>query len=64
MHSKQDGHQGRPTPNYNVQIATQNQYVTNYDVFDCPDDKSNLLEFVDTCTEENAVKPQAVVPGA
>lgn len=64
MHSKQDGHQGRPTPNYNVQIATQNQYVTNYDVFDCPDDKSNLLEFVDTCTEENAVKPQAVVADA
>lgn len=64
MHSKQDGHQGRPTPNYNVQIATQNQYVVNYDVFDCADDKSALLDFVDTCIAENEVRPQAVVADA
>ena len=34
MHAKEDGYEGMATPNYNVQTATQNQYVTNYDTYD------------------------------
>ena len=64
MHAKEDGYLGQPTPNYNVQIATQNQYVTNYDVFDNAADKATALDFVETCVEENEVKPEAVVEDA
>ena len=64
MHAKEDGYAGQPTPNYNVQIATQNQYVTNYDVFDNAADKATALDFVETCVEENGVKPEAVVEDA
>ena len=60
MHAKEDGYDGRPTPNYNVQIATQNQYVLNYDVYDQANDKSIALDFVDTCIEENKVVPKSV----
>lgn len=35
---KEDGYTVVATPNYNVQIATQNQYVTNYEAHDCADD--------------------------
>ena len=61
MHAKEDGYEGMSTPNYNVQIATQNQYVTNYGAYDTPDDKSVAIEFTDTCVEENGVKPSAVI---
>lgn len=64
MPAKEDGYDGKPTPNYNVQIATQNQYVTNFDVFDTSSDKDTALEFIDTCIEENGVKPAAVVEDA
>lgn len=64
MHAKEDGYNGMATPNYNVQIATQNQYVTNYDAYDSADDKSIAMDFVNTCIEENGVKPRAVVEDA
>lgn len=64
MHAKEDGYEGNATPNYNVQIATQNQYVTNYGAYDSAEDKSIAMEFVDTCVEENGVKPSAVVEDA
>ena len=64
MHAKEDGYAGQPTPNYNVQIATKNQYVTNYDVFDTPADNATALDFIETCVEENGVKPEAVVEDA
>ena len=64
MHAKEDGYEGHATPNYNVQIATQNQYVTNYGAYDQPSDKSIAMDFVDTCIEENGVKPSSVVEDA
>lgn len=64
MHAKEDGYEGMATPNYNVQIATQNQYVTNYGAYDSADDKSIAIDFVDTCVEENGVSPSAVVEDA
>lgn len=64
MHAKEDGYDGMATPNYNVQIATRNQYVTNYGAYDQADDKSVAIEFVDTCVEENGVSPAAVVEDA
>jgi transposase len=64
MHAKEDGYDQRPTPNYNVQMATQNQYVINYDVSDKPNDKDTAVEFIEECIKENGVKPQAVVEDA
>lgn len=64
MHAKEDGYEARSTPNYNVQIATQNQYVTNYGAYDQPSDKSIAMDFVDTCIEENGVTPSTVVEDA
>jgi transposase len=64
FHAKEDGYEQHPTPNYNVQAATQKQYVTNYEVYDTPNDKDTALDFVDKCIAENQVKPKAVVEDA
>lgn len=64
MHAKEDGYEGMASPNYNVQIATQNQYVTNYGAYDSAEDKSIAMDFIDTCVEENGVRPSAVVEDA
>lgn len=64
MHAKEDGYEGMATPNYNVQIATQQQYVTNYGAYDQPSDKAVAMDFVDSCIEENGVRPSAVVEDA
>lgn len=64
MHAKEDGYDGKATPNFNVQTAAQNQYVTNFGVYSAPDDKSVALDFIDTCIEENGVKPSCVVEDA
>lgn len=64
MHAKEDGYDAGATPNYNTQIATQNQYVTNYGVYDNPSDHTTAIDFIDTCVTENGVKPKAVVEDA
>lgn len=64
MHAKEDGYDGKATPNYNVQIATQNQYVTNYEAYDSAEDKSIAMDFVNTCIQENGIRPGAVVEDA
>lgn len=64
MHAKEDGYDGKATPNYNVQIATQNQYVTNYEAYDSAEDKSIAMDFVNTCIQENGMRPGAVVEDA
>lgn len=64
MHAKEDSYDGKATPNYNVQAATQNQYVTNFEVYDTPSDKDTAVDFVNICIEENGVKPEAVVEDA
>ena len=64
MHAKEDGYEGFATPNYNVQIATTNQYVTNYGTYDTPSDKDTALDFIDECIQRNGVRPEAVVEDA
>ena len=64
MYAKEDGYEGKATPNYNVQIATQDQYVTNYGAYDSAEDKSIAMDFVDTCVKENGVKPSSVIEDA
>lgn len=64
MHAKEDGYDGAATPNHNIQIATQNRYVTNYEAYDSAEDKSVAMDFVHTCIEENGVKPKTIVEDA
>lgn len=64
MHAKEDGYDGMATPNYNVQIATTDQYVTNYGAYDTPSDKDTALDFIDESIELNGVSPEAVVEDA
>lgn len=64
MHAKEDGYQGMAPPNYNVQIATQNQYITNYGAYDAAEDRSTALDFIDTSIEENGTRPSSVVEDA
>lgn len=64
MHAKEDGYEGLATPNYNVQVSTNNQYVTNYEVYDTPSDKDTMVDYVDKCMDENGQKPKTVVADA
>lgn len=64
MKAKEDGYKADATPNYNVQAATQNQYVTNYGAYDTSSDKAVSLGFTDQCIQENGVKPSSVVEDA
>lgn len=64
MHAKEDGYDSFATPNYNVQIATIDQYVTNYGAYDTPSDKDTALDFIDECIGLNGVSPEAVVEDA
>ena len=63
LHAKEDGYDGKSTPNYNLQIATQNQYVTNFDTFSSTD-QPTAMDFIETCIKENGVTPEAVVEDA
>jgi transposase len=64
MHAKEDGYEGFATPNYNVQIATTGQYVTNYRAYDTPSDRDTALDFIDSCIQDNGVAPEAVIEDA
>jgi transposase len=64
IHAKEDGYEQKPTPNYNIQAATQGQYVTNYEVYDAAGDKDTALDFIDKCIAENQVKPKSVIEDA
>ena len=64
MHAKEDLHDGFATPNYNVQIATTSQYVTNYGAYGTPSDKDTAIDFIDQCIQENGIVPEAAVEDA
>lgn len=39
---------GQLKPGYNVQIATENQFITNYNIFQRPGDTATLIPFLDS----------------
>ena len=46
MRMKEDAmNNGQTKPGYNVQIATENQFITNYDIFWQPTDQATLIPF-------------------
>ena len=49
MRMKEDAmNNGQTKPGYNVQIATENQFITNYDIFWQPTDQATLIPFLDS----------------
>ena len=49
MRMKEDAmSNGQTKPGYNVQIATENQFITNYDIFWRPTDQGTLIPFLES----------------
>lgn len=49
MRMKEDAmNNGQTKPGYNVQIATENQFITNYGIFWRPTDQGTLIPFLDS----------------
>ena len=49
MRMKEDAmNNGQTKPGYNVQIATENQFITNYDLYWRPTDQGTLIPFLNT----------------
>ena len=49
MRMKEDAmNNGQTKPGYNVQIATENQFITNYDLYWRPTDQGTLIPFLDS----------------
>ena len=49
MRMKEDAmNNGQTKPGYNVQIATENQFITNYDLYWRPTDQGTLMPFLDS----------------
>ena len=49
MRMKEDAmNNGQTKPGYNIQIATENQFITNYDIFWRPTDQGTLIPFLDS----------------
>ena len=49
MHMKDDAmNNGQTKPGYNVQIATENQYIVNYDLYWRPTDYGTLFPFLES----------------
>lgn len=47
MRMKEDAmNNGQTKPGYNIQIATENQFITNYDIFWRPADQGTLIPFL------------------
>lgn len=53
MHMKEDAmNNGQTKPGYNVQIATENQYIVNYDLYWRPTDYGTLIPFLESFYEK------------
>lgn len=55
---------GQLKPGYNLQIATENQYVLAYDLFPNPTDSRTLPPFLDSFLEQHKELPEYIVADA
>ena len=62
MRMKEDAmNNGQTKPGYNVQIATENQYITNYGIYWRPTDQGTLIPFMTTFSERYGVQSSKAV---
>lgn len=55
---------GQLKPAYNVQIATENQFITNYYLFARPGDTTTLIPFLDNSKQKYGFQSEKVVADA
>lgn len=55
---------GQLKPGYNLQIATENQYILAYDLFPNPTDTKTLAPFLDSFLEQHKELPEYIVADA
>ena len=62
MRMKEDAmNNGQTKPGYNVQISTENQYITNYGIFWRPNDQGTFIPFLSTFSERYGIQSDKVV---
>ena len=52
---------GQTKPGYNIQIATENQYITNYGIYWRPTDQGTLIPFMTTFSERYGIQSSKAV---
>ncbi len=62
MRMKEDAmRNGQTKPGYNLQIATENQYITNYGIYWRPTDWGTLIPFLNSFKEKYGKQSEEVV---
>ena len=62
MRMKEDAmNNGQTNPGYNVQIATENQFITNYGIYWRPTDWGTMIPFLDSFRERYGTQSNEVV---
>lgn len=62
MRMKEDAmNNGQTKPGYNVQIATENQFITNYGIYWRPSDLGTMIPFLDSFRERYGTQSDEVV---
>ena len=61
MRMKEDAmNNGQTKPGYNIQIATENQFITNYDIFWRPTDQGTLIPFLTSFSDRYGMQSDEV----
>ena len=61
MRMKEDAmNNGQTKPGYNIQIATENQFITNYDIFWRPNDQGTLIPFLTSFSDRYGMQSDEV----
>ena len=55
---------GQLKPGYNVQISTENQFITNYGIYQRPTDTETLIDYLESFKERYGIKSKEVVADA
>ena len=62
MRMKEDAmRNGQTKPGYNVQIATENQYITNYGIYWRPTDWGTMIPFLESFRERYGMQSEEIV---
>ena len=62
MRMKEDAmNNGQTKPGYNVQISTENQYITNYGIFWRPTDQGTLIPYLESFKQRHGRQSKKVV---
>ena len=62
MRMKEDAmNNGQTKPGYNVQISTENQFITNYGIFHQPNDQGTLIPYLESFVRRYGIQSRDIV---